>query len=168
MNDTAVLEPELALHHSAPAPVETPTPIAPQPTISELLEEHLPHSQQKKIAVDNLSSIKFLVAPDGKSAVSAGEIKSDKHREIVEASLTAVLGIRSEDAPYLPPAEGIATTLGLASGGKFVEVQGAGIIKQLAEAGVRDFANALAEKREHSSHVEKLKLHLGENTPARA
>lgn len=133
----------------APAPVQTevPAPVAPQPSIAELLEQHLDHSQQKKIAVENLSSIKFMVAPDGKSAISAEELKTDKHRQIVEDSLKTILGHRAEDAPYLPPADGLADKLGL--GSNFVELTGAGTIKRLAEAGVKDFADALEEKKEH-------------------
>lgn len=131
-----------------PAPVytETPAPV-PQPTITELLEQHLDHAQQKKIAVDNLSSIKFLIAPDGKSAISAKPLPSDKHRQIVEDSLKTVLGHRAEDVPYLPTADGLADKLGL--GSNFVEITGAGTIKSLADAGVKDFADALEEKKEH-------------------
>ncbi len=155
MNDVAVLEPELALQHPAPVHKEDLALLAPQPTVAEILEQHLPHDQQKKIAVDNLSSIKFMVAPDGKSAISAEELKSDKHREIVEASLTTILGVRPEDAPYLPAQEGMVSALGLASGSNFVELNGAGTIKRLAEAGVKDFAAALDVKQH--SHAARVK-----------
>lgn len=134
----------------APAPVHTevPAPI-PQPSVAEILDQHLDHAQQKKIAVENLSSIKFLIAPDGKSAISAKPLPSDTHREIVEASLKAVLGERPDNAPYLPAAEGIGEKLGLSSSSNFVQVDGRGTIKMLAEAGVKDFAAALEEKKEH-------------------
>ena len=155
MSEAAVLEPEAALQHPAPAALETPAPVIPQPTVAEMLEQHLPHDQQKKIAVDNLSSIKFIVAPDGKSAISAKPLPSDKHREIVEASLTAILGVRPEDASYLPAPEGMVSALGLASGSNFVELHGAGTIKRLAEAGVKDFADALDISR--SSHAARVR-----------
>ncbi len=45
----------------APAPVQTEVPVL-QPSVAEILNQHLDHSQQKKIAVENLSSIKFLIA----------------------------------------------------------------------------------------------------------
>ena len=138
----------------APAPVQTevPAPVAPQPSIAELLEQHLPHDQQKKIAVENLSSIKFMVAPDGRSAISAEPLPSDKHREIVEESLKTILGHRAEDAPYLPPADGLADKLGF--GSNFVELGGAGTIKRLAEAGVKDLADALGiDRHSHAAKV---------------
>lgn len=129
----------------APAPVHTelPAPV-PQPSIAEILDRHLDPAQQKKIAVDNLSSIRFLIAPDGKSAVSTKELPSETHKQIVEESLQRILGHRAEDAPYLPEAEGLADKLGLSSGSNFVEIKGAGTIRTLAEAGVKDFADALA------------------------
>ena len=137
----------------APAPVQTEVPApVPQPTIAELLEQHLDPSQQKKIAVENLSRIKFLIAPDGKSAISAEPLPSDKHREIVEDSLKTILGHRAEDAPYLPPADGLADKLGL--GSNFVELNGAGTIKRLAEAGVKDLADALGiDRHSHAAKV---------------
>ncbi len=155
MSDVAVLEPEVALQHPAPVHKEDFALLAPQPIVAEMLEQHLPHDQQKKIAVDNLSSIKFLVAPDGKSAISAEPLPSDKHREILEASLTSILGVRPEDAPYLPASEGMANALGLASGSNFVELHGAGTIKRLAEAGVKDFADALNISR--TTHAAKVR-----------
>jgi len=141
----------------APAPVltESPAPV-PEPTIAEILDQHLDHAQQKKIAVENLSSIKFLIAPDGKSAISAKPLPSDKHREIVEASLKTVLGERPDNAPYLPTSEGIGEKLGLSSGSNFVQLDGRGTIKMLAEAGVKDFAAALEEKKEHG-HAARLR-----------
>lgn len=152
MSEAAVLEAPVTIEH--PVPVETPAPIAPQPTIAEILDQHLDHNQQKKIAVENLSSIKFLIAPDGKSAISAKEINIPEHRDIVEASLTALLGVRPDDAPYLPPVGGIEEKLGLSSGSNFVKIEGAGTIKMLAEAGVKDFAAALGEKQHgHAARV---------------
>ncbi len=150
MSDIAYAESEITqLPHMEvqPAPV-------PQPTIAELLEQHLDHSQQKKIAVENLSSIKFLIAPDGKSAISAEPLLSDKHREIIEASLKTVLGERPDNAPYLP-AEGIGERLGLSSGSDFVQIEGRGTIKMLAEAEVKDFATALDVKQH--SHAAKVR-----------
>jgi hypothetical protein len=140
----------------APAPVHTevPAPVIPQPTVAEILDQHLDHTQQKKIAVETLSKISFLIAPDGKSVVSTKELKSDKHREIVEASLKSVLGERPDNAPYLP-AEGIGEKLGLSSGRNFVQVDGGSTIKMLAEAGVKDFAEALDVKQH--SHVAKVR-----------
>lgn len=138
--EAATLEAPASVHTEAPAPV-------PEPTIAELLEQHLDHSQQKKIAVENLSRIKFLIAPDGKSAISAEPLPSDKHRQLVEDSLKTILGHRVDDLPYLPAAEGLADKLGL--GSNFVELSGAGTIKRLAEAGVKDLADALEEKKEH-------------------
>lgn len=71
------------------ATLEAPAPVPP-PSIADILVDHLDHAQQKKIAVENLSSMKFLIAPDGTSAVSAKPLPSDKHRQIVEESLKAV------------------------------------------------------------------------------
>ena len=140
----------------APAPVHTevPAPVIPQPTVAEILDQHLDHTQQKKIAVETLSKISFLIARDGKSAVSTKELKSDKHREIIEASLKTVLGERPDNAPYLP-AEGIGEKLGLSSGRNFVQVDGGSTIKMLAEAGVKDFAEALDVKQH--SHAAKVR-----------
>ena len=140
----------------APAPVQTevPAPVQ-QPTIAELLEQHLDQSQQKKIAGENLSRIKFLIAPDGKSAISAEPLPSDKHREIVEESLKTILGHRVDDLPYLPPADGLADKLGLASGSNFVEINGAGTIETLAKAGVKDLADALGISQ--TSHRERIR-----------
>lgn len=151
MSDVALAEPELAQHAQVEA---QPAPV-PQPTVAEILDQHLDHAQQKKIAVENLSSIKFLIAPDGKSAVSAKPLPSDTHRQIVEESLKAVLGERIDNAPYLPAAEGIGEKLGLSHGSHFVQIEGRGTIKMLAEAGVKDFAAALQEKKEqgHAARV---------------
>ena len=139
----------------APAPVHTEVPaLVPQPSVAEILGEHLDHAQQKKIAVENLSSIKFLIAPDGKSAVSAKPLPSDTHRQIVEDSLKTVLGERIDNAPYLPAAERITDKLGLSSGSNYIELTGAATIKMLAEAGVKDFAAALdAKQHSHAAKV---------------
>ena len=101
----------------APAPVQTevPIPVVPQPTVAEILEQHLDHAQQKKIAVETLNKIPFLIAPDGKSAVSTDELKGEKHREIVETSLKTLLGERPNNASYLSAPEGIGERLGLST-----------------------------------------------------
>lgn len=139
----------------APVHVQPEMPIAvAEPSISELLERHLDHAQQKKIAIDNLNSIKFLVAPDGKSAVSLKELPSDTHKQIVEQSLRRILGHRAEDAPYLPAHDGLSESLGLSSGKNFVEINGEGTMKMLAEAGVKDFAEALGiSQTSHTARV---------------
>ena len=141
----------------APAPIqpEVPAPVE-QPSVAEILEQHLDHSQQKKIAVENLSRIKFMIAPDGKSAISAEPLPSDKHQQILEDSLKTILGHRAEDAPYLALADGLADKLGLSCGSSFVEINGAGTIKRLAEAGVKDLADALGIDRHHS-HAAKVR-----------
>lgn len=151
MSDVALAEPELAPHAQVEA---QPAPL-PQPSLADILDQHLDHAQQKKIAVENLSSIKFLIAPDGKSAISAKPLPSETHREIVEESLKAVLGERIENGPYLPAAEGIADKLGLSSGSNYAHLTGAGTIKMLAEAGVKDFAAALDVKQH--SHAAKVR-----------
>lgn len=51
MTDVAVLELELAVQHPAPVHTEAPAPVV-QPTVAEILGEHLDHLQQKKIAVE--------------------------------------------------------------------------------------------------------------------
>lgn len=140
----------------APAPVQTEVPIpVVQPTVAEILDQHLDHSQQKKIAVETLSKIPFLIAPDGKSAVSTDELKGEKHREIVETSLKTVLGERPDNAPYLSAPEGIGERLGLSSGSNFVQIDGGGTMKMLAEAGVKDFAEALGIS--HTSHAARIR-----------
>ncbi|MGH7238746.1 MAG: hypothetical protein ACREHG_01640 [Candidatus Saccharimonadales bacterium] len=146
--EAATLEAPVPVHTEIAAPV-------PQPSVAEILDQHLDHSQQKKIAVENLSSIRFLIAPDGRSAISAKPLPSDTHRELVEASLKTVLGERPDNAPYLPAGERITDKLGLSSGSHYVELIGAGTIKMLAEAGVKDFAAALQEKKEqgHAARV---------------
>lgn len=149
MSDVALAEPEIAQHAQAEVP-----PV-PQPSVADLIADHLDHAQQKKIAVENLSSIKFLIAPDGKSAVSVKPLPSETHRQIVEESLKAVLGERINNAPYLPAAEGITEKLGLSSGSNYVELTGAGTTKMLAEAGVKDFATALDVKQH--SHAAKVR-----------
>ena len=140
----------------APAPVHTEVPApVPQPSVAEILDQHLDHSQQKKIAVEKLSNIKFLIAPDGKSAISAEQLQSEKHRQIVEESLKTILGERTDNAPYLPATERITDRLGLSSGSNFVELTARGTIKMLAEAGVKDFATALDAKQQ--SHAAKVR-----------
>lgn len=96
-----------------------------------------------------------MISADGKSAGSADELKSEKHREIIEASLKTVLGERPDNAPYLPVSEGIGEKLGLSSGSNFVQIDGGGTIKMLAEAGVKDFAAALDVKQH--SHAARVK-----------
>lgn len=150
MSEVALAEAAIAQH----AQVDMPAAPLPQPSIADILVDHLDHAQQKKIAVENLSSIKFLIAPDGKSAISAKELKSPEHREIVEASLQTVLGERPDGGAYLPPAEGLGEKLGLSSASHFVKIEGAATIKMLAEAGVKDFAAALDTKEHgHAGHA---------------
>lgn len=150
MSDVALAEPAIAQH----AQVEVPAAPLPQPSIADILVDHLDHHQQKKIAVETLSSIRFLIAPDGKSAISAKELKSPEHREIVEASLQTVLGERPDGGAYLPPAEGLGEKLGLSVASHFVKIEGAATIKMLAEAGVKDFAAALDTKQHgHAAKV---------------
>lgn len=146
--EAATLEAPSPVHTEVPAPV-------PQPSVAEILDQHLDHSQQKKIAVEHLSSIRFLIAPDGKSAISAKPLPSDTHRQIVEESLKAVLGERIDNAPYIPAAEGITDKLGLSSGSHYAHLTGAGTIRMLAEAGVKDFAAALDAKQQ--SHAAKVR-----------
>jgi hypothetical protein len=121
---TVVLDERTA--HSAPLP-------------EGVLEHHLDPAIQKRIAVHNLNQIRFLIAPDGKRAVSAEEIKSDEHRRILEDSLQTLLGERIEGTPYLAPSQGM-----FALGGRnFAEIHAPANIKALAETGVKDFAEAL-------------------------
>lgn len=139
----------------APTPVHTEVPAPVIPTVADILDQHLDHAQQKKIAVETLSKIPFLIAPDGKSAISTKELKSDKHREIIEASLKTVLGERPDNAPYLPASEGIGEKLGLTSHSNFVQIDGGGTIKMLAAAGVKDFADALGTG--HTTHAARVR-----------
>lgn len=155
MSEVALAEPEIAQHAQVEMP---PAPAIPEPTVAEVLgqfEQHLDRHQQKKIAVETLSSIKFLIAPDGQSAISAKELKSPEHREIVEASLQTVLGVRPDGGAYLLPAEGLGEKLGFSSASQFAKIEGAGVIKMLAEAGVKDFAAALDVKQH--SHAAKVR-----------
>lgn len=114
------------------------------------VENHLDLETQKRIAVQNLNKISFVIAPDGKRAISAEEIKSPEHREILEASLKALLGERIDNAPYLASSEGV---LGL-GGSNFAEIPAPANIKALAEAGVKDFADALGiSQSTHAARV---------------
>lgn len=114
------------------------------------VEHHLDHETQKRIAVQNLNKISFVIAPDGKRAISAEEIKSPEHRRILEDSLTILLGERIEGAPYLAQSEGM---LGL-GGSNFAEIPAPENIKRLAEAGVKDFADALGiSQTSHAARV---------------
>lgn len=149
MSDVALAEPAISQHAQVGVPA---APAIPEPTVGEVLgqfEQHLDRHQQKKIAVETLSSIKFLIAPDGTSAISAKELKSPEHRDIIEASLQTILGVRPDGGAYLPPAEGLGEKLGLSSSSHFVKIEGAATIKMLAEAGVKDFAAAL-DTKQHS------------------
>ena len=137
------------------APVVMEAPAATSPMVAELLDQHLDHKTQKQIAVQNLNSIKFLIAPDGKSAVSSEELKSPAHRQIVEESLKAVLGERMDNTPYLPAPQGVEGMLGLTSGNNFVQIHAPAHIQMLAEAGVKDFAEALGVS--HTSHAAKVR-----------
>ncbi len=103
------------------------------------VENHLDHETQKRIAVQNLNQTKFLISPDGTHAISAEEIKSPHHREILEASIKTLLGERLDNEPYLAPSEGV---LGL-GGNNFAQIPAPANIKALAVAGVKDFADAL-------------------------
>jgi len=114
------------------------------------VEHHLDHETQKRIAVQNLNQTKFLIAPDGTRAISAEEIKSSEHREILEASLKTLLGERINNEPYLAPSEGV---LGF-SGNNFAQIPAPANIKALAEAGVKDFADALGiDRQSHAARV---------------
>lgn len=95
---------------------------------------------RKESRCSNLNKISFLVSPDGNSAVSTEELGSGGHGRIVEESLKTLLGERIDNAPYLAQPEGM---FGLAAGGNFVEIAAPAHIKMLAEAGVKDFADAL-------------------------
>ena len=114
------------------------------------VENHLDHETQKRIAVQNLNQTKFLISPDGKMAISAEEIKSPEHREILEASLRTLLGERLHNEPYLVQSEGV---LGF-SGNNFAQIPAPANIKALAEAGVKDFADALGiDRQSHAARV---------------
>lgn len=144
MEDTAVLE-------TLPAAVMEALHSA-TPTATDILGHHLDHDAQKRIAVQNLNKISFLVAPDGNSAVSTKELNSPEHGRIIEASLKTLLGERIDNAPYLAQKEGM---FGLASGGNFVEIAAPAHIKMLAKAGVKDFADALGIS--HSTHAARVR-----------
>lgn len=105
--------------------------------------------------MENLSSIEFLIAPDGRIAISAEPLPSDKHQQIVEESFKVVLGERIDNTPYLSVSEGIGERLGLSAGHNHVELTGAGTIKMLADARVKDFAAALDVKQH--SHAAKVR-----------
>jgi|SRR6185437_110470 len=128
---------------------ERTTHTAPVP--ESFLEYHQDEAIQKRIAVHNLNQTKFFIAPDGKRAISAEEIKSDEHRRILEESLKTLLGERIEGTPYLAQSEGL---LGL-GGSRFAEIPAPENIKALAEAGVKDFADALGIG--HTSHAAKVR-----------
>ncbi len=151
---TAIDEPEIVLDERR----------AHAPALPEwVLEHHLDEHAQKRLAVQNLSKISFMVSPDGKRTISTEELKSEAHREIIEQSLKTLLGERIDNAPYLaPPESGI---LGTASQG-FVELNAPAHIRRLAEAGVKDFVKSLAA--EHHSHAARIKAASAEHIPAKA
>lgn len=129
-----------------------------------VLEHHLDEHAQKRLAVQNLSKISFMVAPDGNRAISTEELKSDTHRDIIEQSLKTLLGERIDNAPYLAQPE--SGVLGMGSSSNFVELNAPANIKALAEAGVKDFVKSLTV--EHHSHAARLKAVSGEHIPAKA
>ncbi len=119
----------------APAPVHTeiPAPVIPQPTVAEILDQHLDHAQQKKIAYRDVEQNSIPDYTTWRQSDFYGGVKSPAHREIVEASLKTLLGERPDNAPYLSALEGIGEKLGLTSGSDFVQIDGRGAIKMLAE-----------------------------------
>ena|SRR6185437_2919882 len=129
---------------------ERTTHTAPVP--ESFLEYHQDAAIQKRIAVHNLNQTKFFIAPDGKRAISAEEIKSGEHRRILEESLKTLLGERIDNVPYLAQSEGL---LGLSGGSNFAELHASENIKALAEAGVKDFADALGISQ--TSHAAKVR-----------
>lgn len=135
-----------------------------------VLEHHLNEHAQKQLAVQNLNKISFMVAPDGKRAISTEELKSDAHREIIEQSLKTLLGERIDNIPYLPAPE--SGLLGTTPAQGFVEINAPAHIEMLAKAGVKDFAKAVEhqhEKAEPVSHVARLKgEQAAETSPAKA
>lgn len=116
-----------------------------------VLEHHLDHETQKRIAVHNLNKISFVILPDGKSAVSTEEIKSPAHEQILEESLKTLLGERIDNTPYLTTAEGIFGSFG----NNFAQINAPAHIKILAESGVKDFADAL--NISHSTHAARVR-----------
>lgn len=126
-----------------------------------VLEHHLNEHAQKRLAVQNLNKISFMVSPDGKNAVSTEELKSPAHREIIEQSLKTLLGERIDNAPYLAQQE--TGVLGMGSRSNFVELNTPGHINILAKAGVKDFVKSL--EVEHTSHVAKIR-NAAETSPA--
>ena len=141
MSDVAYAEPEIAHLPKAEPHHATETHAAPQEAATEPAQQnHVNSDTQKRIAVQNLNKMSFLIAPDGSGAIAAEPMKSDGHSQIVNQSLKIVLGSQGEGVTYTTTQD--KGFLGLPVG-DVPRIQTAEAVQTLAVAGVKDFADAL-------------------------
>lgn len=153
MSEVAYAEPQIA----NPPPVEphhaTETHSAPrqEAATDPAQQNHVNSDTQKRIAVQNLNKLSFLIAPDGNGAIAAEPMKSDGHSQIVNESLKIVLGSQGEGVSYTTTQD--KGFLGLPVG-DVPRIQTAEAVQTLAAAGVKDFADALGiSSSTHASRV---------------
>ncbi|NGZ96221.1 MAG: hypothetical protein CV089_08855 [Nitrospira sp. WS110] len=148
MSDVALLEPETAQHQHG-EPHHQPQHEA----VAEVVPvRHVDEETAKRIAVQNLSKINFLIAPDGGGAVAAEPIKTNEQARVVSESLNVLLGAHSEGATHSTAPENGFLELPV---GNVTRIHTAEAVRTLAEAGVKDFADALNISR--TTHTARIR-----------
>lgn len=148
MSDVAFAEPEIAQHTQVEG---QPTPrqeAAAEPSP----QSHVDSDTQKRIAVQNLNKMSFLIAPDGGGAIATEPMKGDGHSRIINESLKTLLGAQGEGVTYTTTQD--KGFLGLPSA-EVLRIQTAEAVRTLAASGVKDFADALGIS--HTSHASRVK-----------
>jgi len=82
----------------------------------------------------------FMIAPDGSGAVAAEPIKTNAQARAVSESLNILLGAHSEGATHSTAPENGFLELPV---GNITRIHTSEVVRTLAEAGVKDFADAL-------------------------
>ena len=153
MSDVAYAEPEIAHPPQVESPHITDTHSTPrQEAAAELSPpSHVDSDAQKRIAVQNLNKMSFLIAPDGGGAIAAEPVKSDGHSRIINDSLKTVLGAQGEGVTYSTTQD--KGFLGLPVG-EVPRIHTPEAVQTLAAAGVKDFADALGiSQTSHAARV---------------
>lgn len=151
MSEAAVLESETIPHHAEHHHAEPHH--APQPEAAAVPEpvKHVDEETARRIAVQNLSKTSFLIAPDGSGAVAAEPGKTNEQARVVSESLNVLLGAHSEGATHSTTNDIGFLDLPV---GNVTKIHTAEAVRTLAEAGVKDFADALNISRTtHTARV---------------